>query len=120
MELGVVLTAVVADVAQSSAGLQQDLLVCGAEQLDEGRDEAGLHAGAPHELWQRQQPISASGWERTGSTGPAPGTLATNGDSRQRRDLRSCRSREWSHPLHGDQSRNTGSTGEGAVHDDTH
>lgn len=55
MELGVVLTAVVADVAQSSAGLQQDLLVCGAEQLDEGRDEAGLHAGAPHELWQRQQ-----------------------------------------------------------------
>lgn len=50
-----VLTAVVADVAQSSAGLQKDLLVCGAEQLDERRDEAGLHAGAPHELWQGEQ-----------------------------------------------------------------
>lgn len=50
-----VLTAVVADVAQSSACLQKNLLVCGAEQLNERRDEAGLHAGAPHELWQREQ-----------------------------------------------------------------
>lgn len=50
-----VLTAVVADVAQSSARLQQNLLVCGVEQLNERRDEAGLHTGAPHELCQREQ-----------------------------------------------------------------
>lgn len=55
------LTAVVADVAQRSAGLQQDLLVAGAEELDEWRDEAGFHAGGPHELWRRERGRSTQG-----------------------------------------------------------
>lgn len=60
-----VLTAVVADVAQSSARLQKNLLVCGAEQLNERRDEAGLHAGAPHELWGENRRVRVSNWNKT-------------------------------------------------------
>lgn len=52
------LTAVVADVAQRSAGLQEDLLVRGVEELDEWRDEAGFHTGGPHELWRREGEVN--------------------------------------------------------------
>lgn len=53
------LTAVVADVAQRSACLQEDLLVGGVEELDEWRDEAGFHARGPHELWRREEEVNA-------------------------------------------------------------
>lgn len=66
----VTLTAVVADVAQRSARLQEHLLVGGVEELDEWRDEAGFHARGPHELWRREGEVNTRSrvWASTAPT----------------------------------------------------
>jgi len=56
------LTAVVTDVAQRPARLQQHLLVVGVQQLNQRRDEPGCNAGAPHELWEGEGGGGRSVW----------------------------------------------------------